>query len=54
VSKPTETQTREAIQRTAQKLREATGGQMTQTQAEQRVRAARERGDRIRETDRNR
>ena len=46
--------TREAISRAATKWRqqhEKAGIPMTQTQAEQRVKAARERGDRIREND---
>jgi hypothetical protein len=40
---------REAIQRTAADLRRASQGRLTQTQAEARVRAAKERGDRQRE-----
>lgn len=46
-----EERTRDAIARTAKTLREASasgGVQLTQTQAEARVRAARERGDNIR------
>lgn len=43
-----EDRAREAIAKTGQRLREASGGRMTQTQAEERVRKARVRGDRIR------
>jgi hypothetical protein len=45
---------REAIERTAVKIREATGGKLTHTEAVDRARAARERGDKIRNDDRNR
>ena len=53
MSRPDETVTRDAISRTAQLLREQasrSGVPMTQTQAEERVRAARVRGDQIRES----
>mgnify|MGYP003646177305 FL=1 len=41
---------REAIQSTAQTLRRASGGKLTQTQAEARVRQSVVEGDRIRKT----
>lgn len=53
MSQADETRTRDAIAKTAQLLRDQaarSGVPMTQTQAAQRVRAARVRGDQIRES----